>query len=130
SSVFEIDDASTHTGRRLAIASDTLPKNFNDDHVDPTAWNLADGFSPAAPIVLSFKGGVSADGLTAVDNMGPSLAADSPTVIIDMTTGERVAHFAELDVAAEDTPDSQALFLRPAQRLTGGHRYAYAITNR
>ena len=31
---------------------------------------------------------------------------------------------------AADTPDSQALFIRPAARLIGGHRYAVAITNR
>src|SRR5262249_45998456 len=62
------------------------------------------------------------------DNMDLSLGADSPTVILDMTTGQRVAHFAEIDMQADATPDSQALFLRPAARLTGGHRYAVAIT--
>ncbi len=129
SSVFEVDDAtSADTGRRLAIPKGTLPTNFNGDSVDPTAWNLADGFSPAAPIVMSFPGGVSTDGLPPVDNMDLSLAADSPTVLLDMTTGERVAHYAEVDVAADSTPDSQAFFLRPAQRLVGGHRYAVAIT--
>ncbi|MGE5181117.1 MAG: hypothetical protein ACM31C_03600 [Acidobacteriota bacterium] len=130
SSVFEIADASSETGRRLAIPADTLPINFDDVHVDPTGWNQADGFSPAAPIVLSFPGGVSIDGLPPVDNMDLSLSPDSPTVILDMTTGERVAHFAEVDVAAESMPDSQALFLRPAARLVGGHRYAVAITNK
>ena len=44
-----------------------------------------------------------------------------------MTTGDRVAHFAEVDVPAADTPDHQALYLRPVQRLTGGHRYAVAL---
>ncbi len=47
-----------------------------------------------------------------------------------MTTGERVAHFAEVDLAAQHMPDSQALLIRPAKRLIGGHRYAVAITNR
>ena len=130
SSVFEVDDATSATGRRLAIPEGTLPTNFDNTSVDPTGWNIADGFSPAAPIVLSFPGGVSTDGLPPVDNMDLSLSPDSPTVIVDMTTGERVAHFAEVDVAAEATPDSQALFLRPAARLKGGHRYAVAITNR
>jgi len=130
SSVFEVDDATSETGRRLAIPEGTLPSNFNDDSVDPAGWNIADGFSPSAPILLSFPGGVSIDGLPPVDNMDLSLAADSPTVILDMTTGQRVAHFAELDMQAVDTPDAQALFLRPAQRLVGGHRYAVAITNR
>ena len=128
SSVFEVDDATSATGRRLAIPAGTLPTNVDGVTVDPTQWNWADGFSPAAPIVLSFPGGVSITGLPALDNMDPSLAADSPTVILDMTTGQRVAHWAEVDSQATDTLDSQAFWLRPAMRLEGGHRYAVAIT--
>ena len=130
SAVFEVDDATTMTGRHLAIPDKTLPTNFDGLTIDPTGWNKADGFSPSAPMVMSFPGGVSADGLPPADNMDISLAPDSPTVLIDMTTGERVAHFAELDAQAAATPDSQALFIRPSQRLIGGHRYAVAITNR
>jgi hypothetical protein len=128
SSAFEVEDASTPTGSRLSIPPDTLPKNFAGQPIDPTMWNLADGFSPAAPVLVAFPGGVSAAGLPAVDNLDLSLTADSPTVLIDLTTGERVPHFAELDAQAADSPDSQALFIRPAFRLTGGHRYAVAIT--
>jgi hypothetical protein len=130
SSVFEVDDASTATGRRLAIPKHTLPTNFADVEAIPDGWNLADGFSPAAPMVMSFPGGVSTAGLPPADNMDLSLAPDSPTVILDMTTGQRVAHFAEIDMQADATPDSQALLIRPAQRLIGGHRYAVAITNK
>jgi hypothetical protein len=129
SGVFEVD-AQTPTGRKLAIPAGTLPTNYNGDAVDPTAWNEADGFSPAAPMVMAFPGGVSAQGLPSFDNMGPSTQPDSPTFILDMTTGQPVAHFAEIDMQADTTPDSQALFLRPAARLVGGHRYAVAITNR
>jgi hypothetical protein len=127
--VFEVDDATTMTGRHLAIPHTTLPTNVAGDQVDPTMWNLADGFSPSAPMVMAFPTGVSVEGLPPVDNMDLSLAADSPTVILDMTTGQRVAHFAEVDMQATGSAGSQALFLRPAQRLTGGHRYAVAITN-
>lgn len=131
SSVFEVDDATTPTGRHLAIPATTLPTNFDGDQIDPAGWNKADGFSPAAPMVMSFPGGVSVDGLPPADNMDVSLQPDSPTVIIDMTDGnKRIAHFAELDAQAAATPDSQALFIRPAMRLTGGHRYAVAITNK
>src|SRR5262245_30561483 len=105
SSAFEVDDASTPTGRRLAILPDTLPKNFAGVGVDPTMWNLADGFSPAAPMLVAFPGGASADGLPAVDDFGMSTTAASPTVLLDMTTGERVPHFAELDAQAAATPD-------------------------
>jgi hypothetical protein len=44
--------------------------------------------------------------------------------------GERVPHFAQLDTQAAGMPDSQALFIRPALRLVGGHHYAVAITDR
>jgi hypothetical protein len=129
-SAFEVDDATTVTGKKLAIPDKTLPTNFDGATVDPTDWNKADGFSPAAPMVMSFPGGVSADGLPAASDMTMSTTQDSPTVVLDMTTGDRVAHFAEIDMQADDTPDSQALFIRPAQRLIGGHHYAVAITTK
>ena len=128
--VFEVDDTSTVTGRRLAIPDATLPFTADGTAADPAGWNVADGFSPAAPMVMAWKGGVSPDGLPPADNFDLSLAADSPTVILDMTTGERVPHFAEVDARASAQPDSQALYLRPAARLAGGHRYAVAITRR
>jgi len=128
SSAFEVDDATSETGRRLAVPATAMPINDNGVAIDATPWNLADGFSPAAPIVMAFPGGVSSDGLPPNDDYDLSLSPSSPTVILDMTTGQRVAHFAEIDEQADDTPDSQALFLRPAARLIGGHRYAVAIT--
>ena len=128
SSAFEVDDATTTTGRRLAIPDGTLPTTVDGLATDPAGWNQADGFSPAAPMVMAWKGGVSPDGLPPSDNFDLSLAADSPTVILDMTTGTRVPHFAEVDAQADDQPDSQGLLLRPAARLIGGHRYAVAIT--
>ena len=129
SSAFEVDDATTATGRRLAIPERTLPVNIDGLPTDPTEWNRADGFSPAAPMVMSFPTGVDPALLPPADNMDLSLAANSPTVLLDMTTGQRVAHFAEVDVQA-DAPGSQALLIRPAERLAGGHRYAVAITDR
>jgi hypothetical protein len=129
SAVFEVDDATTATGRRLAIPERALPVNIDGLPTDPTEWNRADGFSPAAPMVMSFPTGVDPALLPPADNMDLSLAANSPTVLLDMTTGQRVAHFAEVDVQA-DAPGSQALLIRPAERLAGGHRYAVAITDR
>jgi len=130
SAVFEVDDSTTSTSRKLAIPDHTLPTNFDGDAVAPAGWNKADGFSPSAPLVMAFPGGVSVDGLPQASDMTSSLMPESPTVILDMTTGTRVAHFAEIDMQADSTPDSQALFIRPSQRLIGGHRYAVAITTK
>ena len=130
SSAFEVADATTSTGRRLAIPMGSLPINGFQTSVDPSGWNEADGFSPAAPMLMAFPGGISPVGLPPNDNFDSSTSADSATVILDMTTGTRVAHFAEIDMQAAATPDSQALFLRPAARLIGGHRYVAAITKK
>jgi hypothetical protein len=130
SAAFEVDDASSATGRRLAIPEGTLPTSVEGIAADPTGWNAADGFSPAAPIAMAWKSGVSPDDLPPIDNLDLSLSDASPTVLLDMTSGARVAHYAELDAQAADKPESQALFLRPAARLIGGHRYAVGITRR
>ena len=125
--VYEVADTTSATGVRLAIPDGGLLTNSNGDKVVPAPWNKADGFSAAAAIVTAFPGGI--DGANLVDQLhfADSLTATSPTVLIDLTSGERVAHFAELDVTAASTPDSQALYIRPAARLTAGHRYGVAI---
>nr|HEX4317007.1 hypothetical protein [Kofleriaceae bacterium] len=128
SSAFLVDDPTTATGVRLAIPNLAIPTNQDGSSADPTPWNIADGFSPAAPIIVAFPGGVSADGLPPNDNYDGSITAASPTVLLDLTAMQRVPHFAEIDMQASGSPDSQALFIRPAQRLIGGHRYAVAIT--
>lgn len=137
SAAFELDDPTTATGRRLAIPDGALPSNRDGVAIDPAAWNAADGFSPSAPLIMAWKSGVSPDGLPPSDNFDLSLGDASPTVIIDMTTGARVAHFAEIDAlgaagrgVGDDQGDRQALILRPAERLAGGHRYAVGIARR
>jgi hypothetical protein len=127
SSVYEAADTASATGVRLAIPMSGLLTNANGDPVDPTPWNRADGFSAAAAIVTAFPGGIDGSNLVDQEHFADSLGATSPTVLLDLTTGQRVAHFAELDVTASAEPDNQALYLRPAARLVGGHRYAVAI---
>ncbi len=127
SSVYEVADAASATGVRLAIPEGGLLTNANGDKVAPGPWNRADGFSAAAPMVTVFAGGIDGSNLVDQLHFADSLGATSPTVLLDLTTGQRVAHFAELDVTAASTPDSQALYIRPAARLTGGHRYGVAI---
>jgi hypothetical protein len=127
SAVYEKDDTSTPTGRRLDIVPGALPTNVDNIDVDPAVYNRQDGFSPAAPILIAFENGVDISNVAHFSELAKSLTADSPTVLLDMTTGELVEHFAELDAPAADTPASQALFIRSSKMLAAGHRYAVAI---
>ncbi len=127
SSIYAVDDSTTDTGRRLDVPVGAMPDNADGFVMDTAFFNTRDGFSTAAPMLMAFDEGVSAANLVSFRDYAKSLTDESPTVIIDMETGERVAHFAELDAPAEDTPEQQALYLRPAVRLKGSHRYAVAI---
>ncbi|MBA3451603.1 MAG: hypothetical protein H0T42_00740, partial [Deltaproteobacteria bacterium] len=127
SSVYEVDDATTETGRRLAVPTNTLPTNIDNIAFDPTPYNRHDGFSSSAPMITAFETGVDGANLVHYSNFPASLTDASPTVLIDMSTGELVPHFAELDARVTDAPASQALFIRSSELLKGGTRYVAAI---
>jgi hypothetical protein len=125
SNVYLVPDASTPTGARVHFGETTLPKSNSGTQSTPDLLNVADGFSPAAgPIV--FLPGATAAGFAGPNDPAASLTDDSPTVILDADTGERVAHFAELDESQSDD-SRRAILLRPVQLLTPGHRYIVAL---
>lgn len=128
SSLYQIDDAQSPTGVRLDIPDGALPINNQGVPVDPALYNQMDGFSPSAPIITAFASGVDDSNLPSWVDFSQSLAPGSPTVLIDMETGELVPHFAELNAPAPSA-DQQALYIRPAVLLEGGRRYAVAIRN-
>jgi hypothetical protein len=119
---------STATGYRVNYPRDAMPPNARGVHIDPKEWNTLDGFSPGSMMLALFPEGVdlAASQAPPITNYARSLEADSPTVILDATTGERVLHFAELD--ADGTTDAnRSLILRPGIRLREGHRYIVAL---
>jgi hypothetical protein len=126
SAAFLVADETSVTGFRLDLDQSVMPVNVADEAADAAYWNRWDGFSPNAFIVVAFPGGVSSEGLPTWRNPEASLEAGCPTVLLDMDTGERVLHFAELD-ANSPTPTDQALLIRPLVRLKSAHRYAVAI---
>jgi hypothetical protein len=128
SSVFLRSDATSATGYRINFERDAMPANRRDIHIDPTEWNTLDGFSPGPILIALFPEGVDLEASEApsIDDLPRSLAPDSPTVLIDAMTGERIPHFAELDAQATNST-TQALFIRPAVRLREATRYVVAI---
>ncbi len=128
SSIYLDTDSTSATGYRLAIPEAALPVNPDLKPIDTTRFNEHDGFSPAGYIFTAFTGGVNPSNLVGQDDIGASLTDASPTVLIDMDTGERIPHFAEVDANAYDYEiDEQALYIRPVVRLAPGHRFAVGI---
>jgi hypothetical protein len=145
-----LEDASTVTGLRLALPQVIMPTAMNGKQSSPVAFNEMDGFSPGIAAMTHLPG-ATVMGLATPDTIGDSLLAQSPTVIIDTVTGERLPHWVDLDEYvvqaklriddAERLPDfdierdidelrqEQALMLRPAIRPEDATRYIVAIRN-
>lgn len=126
SSLFEVADPESPTGRRLAIPEGALPTNRDGILISSEPYNRADGFSPATQIVVHLGAEPATEALPSYADYDASLGDGSATVIVDMLTGERVAHFAEVDQNAFRAQD-RALLIRPATRLSSSGRYAVGI---
>ena len=109
--------AATPTGRRLNISSQVDPANVQGVHVDTTAQNKSDGFSPGSAI-MTYVPGLSIENshIATSTNIGLSLARNAPIVILDTATHQRVPYFAELDAQTSD-PSKQLLLDPPGRRV-------------
>ncbi len=128
----------TPTGVRLALPENGTPTQNNDNpvHLSPEPYHVLDGYSPTVQVLMHFQGA----GVDVAASDAPrileatrttddrSLEVDSPTVLLDTVTGERIHHWVEVDVRAEN-PERQVLFLRPGLALEPGRRYIVAVRN-
>jgi pimeloyl-ACP methyl ester carboxylesterase len=130
-----LEPADTATGFRLKFPLSGMPRQRSRPFpVEP--FLALDGFSPTAPIAMYFNGGVDAELSNASRLLADtlthdlrSLDTDSPSVLIDATTGERILHFLQPDVRArrDGVPEQEVLILHPSQSLIPGHRYIVAM---
>ena len=138
----------TATGYRLALPAAGMPVLIGAP-ISTAPLDSLDGFSPTVQILMHFPAGVDLDASRAPRLLearccgqsstppledvrttdARSLDADSPTVLLDADTGERVLHWVELDARAAGNPARQVLFLRPGKSLTPGHHYIVAVRN-
>ncbi|MFO0755696.1 MAG: hypothetical protein U0359_04365 [Byssovorax sp.] len=127
SNVYLQDDPTKPTGKHVVFGPTTLPVQGNGKNMDPALWIDSDGFSPGQPI-LTHLPGATITGLPTQDTIDASLAADSPTVLIDAETGEHIPHFSEIDMALSDEDDvDRTLMIRPVVRLKDSTRYLVAF---
>lgn len=143
-------DPGAVTGLRLALPQVIMPSTIDGEQTRPGAFNEMDGFSPGLAAMTHFPG-ATVTGLATPDSIASSLLPQSPTVIINAATGDRLAHWVDLDeyvvqaqsrsearerrpqFAIDRDPDElrqeQALMLRPAIRPEDATRYIVAIRN-
>lgn len=126
SDYFTVRDGSTATNRRVHFTPAGLPKNTAGIPLDSVELNRFDGFSPgAAPMFWMPTADLERSDVPSLTNIGRSLDADSPIVVLDTRTGKRWPVWAELDM--NSAPDNRALIVRPATNFLEGHRYIIAV---
>jgi len=127
--------ARTRTGYRIQLPPAHLLPQFGGTSPNPSDYAQNDGFSPTAQVLMHFPGGVDPV-LSDAPRIDPAtrtydsrgLEADSPTLLLDAETGERINHFIENDSRARNK--SRVLtFLRAGESLVPGRRYLVAVRN-
>jgi hypothetical protein len=124
---FTVRDRSTDSGRRVDFTPDSMPRNVAGVPVDPAEWNRNDGFSPGSAILTLVPGiDLERTGAAAETDIGRSLRATAPIVLLDATSGRRVPHWAELDQNVSGA-NQRTLIVRPAVNFREGHRIIVAL---
>jgi hypothetical protein len=124
---FTVRDRSTDTGRRVDLSPESMPRNVAGVPIDPTEWNRNDGFSPGSTILTLVPGlDLERTGAAPETDIGRSLRANAPIVLLDATSGRRVPNWAELDQNVPNV-DQRALMVRPAVNFREGHRIIVAL---
>ncbi|PXY76153.1 MAG: hypothetical protein CXX81_16430 [Methanobacteriota archaeon] len=126
SNAFLIDDNSTTTGYKVNYASNTLPSSGTTSNVEIAALNRFDGFSPSTQIMTAFTTLPNLTGVANQYSIATSLSSDHATVLLNFKTGERVAHWIEVDDRANN-PSATIVFMRTLGALDTNTTYGVAF---
>jgi len=118
-------DETTETGFRVNYSATALPINQDGGDMYPDFFNEPDGFATGGPL-LTFFADLAGEGLMGHQDLDGYTADDVTTVLVNVSTGERVPHFAEIDQMSKE--DSQRLLLiYPVEPLDFETRYVVGI---
>ncbi len=125
-----VEDADMPTGWRLNFLDDSLPVAQGGSPMDMDRLNRLDGYSVAnTSVVLMPEADIDRDCLPSVHDLGSSMSADSSVQIIDLSSGERIPCFAELDAHPDCTgPENRTLLIRPMKAMSFDTRHAVVLT--
>jgi hypothetical protein len=125
SEFFLAEDATSPTGFRVDFATESLPVNIDLTEMEPTHWNVLDGF-PRLGTLATLLPGATVTGAAGHQNIDRSLEADSPTLLIHAESGTRIPHWIEREARAAGT-GRDLLLIRPVAPYAPGARYIVGI---
>ena len=126
---FTVPEATTPSGRRLALGSFSLAATADKRPVVTDRWNDADGFS-IGPMIMFQNPDIdlTQTGATPITNLATSLSPTAPVILFDADTGEQQLLWVERDTRGATVAD-QPLLIHVGKNLKEGHRYIVALRN-
>ena len=131
SDAFLIEDNSTVTGLRVNYAESTLPESGSmsnsGDSAEIETLNLLDGMSPSTQIMTAFTTLPNLTGVANQYTVELSMEAGHATTLLNLDTGEKVAHWVETDARADDA-EATIVFIRTMRSLEPNTAYGIGIS--
>ncbi len=131
SDAFLREDNSTVTGYRVNYAENTFPVSGSlagqGENVQIDSINLMDGMSPTTQIMTAFSTIPDLTGVADQHTIGASLEAGHATILLNLETGEKVAHWVETDARADDETGT-IVFIRTLVQLEPNTAYGVGIS--
>ena len=128
---FLIEDNSTVTGLRVNYAENTLPVSGSlsnsGESVHIESLNLLDGMSPSTQIMTAFSTLPNLTGVADQYSIEISMEAGHATTLLNLDTGEKVAHWVETDARADDD-SATIVFIRTLRSLEPNTAYGIGIS--
>ena len=126
SNAFLTDDSSTITEKRINYSPTSLPGSGSKSVIEIPLINQMDGFSTSTQIMTAFSSIPNIDMLASQNNIAPSMNLDHQTILVDMSTGELVEHWVELDARAEEG-EEVILHIRTIKHLQFNTEYGVIV---
>ena len=124
---FLVDDEQTISGKRVQLTEAAQLKTKSGRPFDFMNVHPVDGFSHHQPIMTRFGVVIDDDSFTFHDeDIAQTTMPTSTTLLIKASTGELVAHWAEMDLSVMD-PEQQVFTVRALKNLEPETRYIVAF---
>ncbi|MDP7328420.1 MAG: hypothetical protein QF612_01075 [Candidatus Thalassarchaeaceae archaeon] len=131
SDAFLIEDNTTVTGLRVNYAENTLPVSGSlsnsGESVQIESLNRLDGMSPSTQIMTAFSTLPNLTGVADQYSIGLSMETGHATTLLNLDTGEKVAHWVEIDARADDE-SATIVFIRTLRSLEPNTAYGIGIS--
>jgi hypothetical protein len=126
---YSVLDPTSASGRRIAFVPEAMPANSSSVPIDPTSWNVLDGFSVGPMALLQVPDlDLTQTGAVPITDLARALDPDAPVVMIDADTGEKQLIWVERDQSGPD-PNQRPIMIRVGKNLPNGKRFIIALRN-